>query len=253
MLEILFITGGLLRMVQMYVPKVHRTPWLIALLGVGFLVQYALFPFLSSASREGVMMAIMVGMGLWILASGLLSMKSAPTWHSLRLLGFFLLVGSLLYQNLAPLPWIITSALGVLLALGSFLRRSLWLRAITYAWALLHAIVLELLYLLPLMGIDEPPVLDVLLMGSLFVTLGTSGLFTLKYCCMLIATGIRSEKEYTELFATWLEGHFPMHQTWKRDSLFLALGGLLLVGGLSGVIPLQTALFGTLALLMFPA
>ena len=252
MLEFLFITGGALRMTHMHLPKGKSTPWLLGILATGLLVQFALLPFLSGNLREGLIMAAMVGMGLWILASGLLSMKSAPTWHSLRLLGFFVLVFSLLYQGVAPLSWQITSAVGILLALASFFLRPLWLRAFTFAWALLHAIVLELLYLLPLMGLKEVPFLDVLLMGSLFVTLGTSGLFALKYCCIFIATFLRNEKEYTDLFVTWLQEHFPMQQKWRRDGAILLLAMALLLGGMVGHIPQQTALYGALAMLMFP-
>ena len=239
-------------MVQMHRPQKDNTRWLIAILGLGLLLQFALSPFLSTDVREGIMMMAMVGMGLWILASGLLSMKSAPRWHTLRLVGFFLLVGGLLIQNHAPLVWQITSALGAVLALLVLIFRPLWLRAFVYAWTLLHAIVLELLYLLPLMSVMEPPLLDVLLMGSLFVTLGTSGLFSLKYSCMMIATGIRREQAYTEMFSTWLETRFPFKQAWKRDGVLLGIVFALLLGAYGGVLPQQTALYSALALLMFP-
>lgn len=217
MFEIFFILGAALQILHVHT-RDRSAPIPRWLLGAGSVLLgsmiIGLFAHLLAwkVIAESVFLWIILCMLLWAVALGFWSMLIAPVWKPWKLLAFQTVGLFIFLQVDAPQAWMIASITGFMFTLFTLLPTSLpliWLRAILYAWSLVLTIAIEFLYILPLMDVMEPSPLQITLVGSAFFVLGATGLFTAKYGTMLVATMLRREKSYTDMFAGWIDTYFP--------------------------------------------
>lgn len=251
MLEMLFTAGAALQIALIHT-KTWRHLHRLFLLG-GVIVTFSILIGLCTAFPiliDPLFTSGMVLATLWAMTLGLFSMTAAPSWSFLRLSLFFLGVVSLLVEARAYDVWIWTGALGAACALVMalpFLGRSTLFHALLYALALIMAIALEILYILPMMQIVSPDPLTIFFSGALFFSLGTTGFFTIKYLTMVLATIGHRDQYWRHLLQQWLQNHLsPVTKSELRK-----LAGILTITTVSTFIasPHTAALLGITLLL----
>ncbi len=258
MFEILFTTGILLQIIQI-AGSDRSQLWRYTTLGL-VLLMGVLAAFLLPGIL-GTHTEIFAGIGMsmaFFLAPffGLLTMKMAVIRGAWTILGLHVLLFFALPYDSLPFLWWWALYVGAGISLLSLIPK-VWqytaVRSLLYGWSLVVLLLIGVLHILPMVVAVDPDLFLALFAGMLFLSLGASGFFAIKYFSILWSTLWSFDKKHVDTFVQWLDDYtLPKSSSWRQVIPTLLVLMLIAIGYFVKLDPEQVLVCGLVLLTAFP-